>query len=103
MDVDWQTPEIKHAIKTSNVYVFEIPITTDYAREWKLYYGLNTLLPVSTSLVSYFDAQVHLRPWSAARALEGAMSGENIHLYAEEGEDNKQTKNAEERDKPVRG
>jgi hypothetical protein len=122
MDVDWQTPEIKHAIKTANVFVFEIPITTESAREWTLYYGLNTLLPVSTSLVSYFDAQmrrewrdaiyhtgvdadalVHLRPWSAARALEGAMSGENIHLYAEEGVDNKLVKIAEERGAPVRG
>jgi uncharacterized protein YbaP (TraB family) len=119
--VDWQTPSIKHAIKAANVFVFEIPITSDM-REWQQYFGENVLLPISTSLPSYFDAQMrsewraavdhtginadalgHLRPWFAARAFEGAMSGENIHVYADEGVDNKISRIAEARGAPIRG
>lgn len=120
-NVEWQTPEIKHAIKTANVFVFEIPIKSDM-RDWQLYFGENVLLPISTSLPSYFDEQMrrewrdavdhtgidadalgHLRPWFAARAFEDAMSGENIHVYADEGVDNKIARIAEDRGAPVRG
>ena len=121
-DVDWQTPEIRHAVKTANVFVFEIPHTTDFIHEWTQYFGENTLLPISTSLPSFFDDQMrhewrdavdhtgidadamgHLRPWMAARMFEDAMNGENIHLYSEEGVDNKIAKMAHERGAPVRG
>lgn len=121
-DVDWQTPEVKHAIKSANVFVFEIPTTSDFMHEWSLYYGENILLPISASLPSYFDDQMRhewrdaidhtginadaltrLRPWGAARALEGAMSGENVRLYSEEGVDNIIAKIAEDRGAPIRG
>ena len=120
-DIDWQTPQIKQAIKAANVFVFEIPIKADM-RDWQEYFGENVLLPISTSLPSYFDEQMrqewrdavdhtginadalgHLRPWFAARAFESAMSGENIHVYSDEGVDNKISKIAEARGAPVRG
>jgi uncharacterized protein YbaP (TraB family) len=121
-NVDWKTPAIAHAIKSANVFVFEIPLQSDALREWTAMYGENVLLPLSVSLPSYFDAQmrgewraavmhtrikadalVQLRPWYAARAFEGAMSGENIHLYAEEGVDNKISEIAKARGAPIRG
>lgn len=121
-NVDWQTPAIKHAIKSANVFVFEIPLEGDAMRDWAIQYVGNILLPPSVSLPSYFDAQmrsewraaiehthidaehlVQLRPWGAARALENAMSGENIHLYSEEGVDNKIAEIAQDRGAPVRG
>ena len=121
-DVEWQTPQIKHAIKTANVFVFEISASSDDMHQLAGDFGENVLLPISTSLPSYFDDQMrsewrdavdhtdinadalmHLRPWFAARAFEDAMSGENIHIYAEEGVDKKIAKIAEERGAPIRG
>jgi uncharacterized protein YbaP (TraB family) len=121
-NVDWQTPAIRHAIAAASVFVFEIPTDGDFRRQWALYYGGNALLPESVSLPSYFDSQMRgewrtavmhtgiaaepltrLRPWFAARAFEDAMKGDDVHLYAEEGVDNKIAKIAQERGAQVRG
>jgi uncharacterized protein YbaP (TraB family) len=121
-NVDWKTPEIRHAIKTANVFVFEISTQADFLQQWTLLYGANILLPLSVSLPSYFDSQmrsewraavehtgidaealVQLRPWGAARAFEYAMNRENIHIYSEEGVDNKISAIAAERGAPVIG
>ncbi len=121
-NVDWKTPQIRHAVQSANVFVFEISHEPDFRRRWTQLYGENILLPLSNSLPSYFDAQmrsewraavehtrinadtlVQLRPWGAARAFEFAMSGENVHIYSDEGVDNKIAGMAEARGAPILG
>lgn len=121
-NVDWQTPAIRNAIKSANVFVFEIPTDSDFRRQWTITYIGNAALPPSVSLPSYFDSQMRrewrdavmhtgidaealtrLRPWYAARAFEDAMKGEDVHLYAEEGVDNKLARIAEDRGIQTRG
>jgi uncharacterized protein YbaP (TraB family) len=106
-NVDWQTPDIKAAIKRSNAFVFEIPMSEDSLSDSALTFGANVLLPTSVSLPSYFDAEMRkefkaavehtqvdpealviMRPWYAARQLQDAMSGK-VNVKAEEGVDNK--------------
>lgn len=106
-NVQWQTPAIRQAIKRANTFVFEVPMTDERRRQAGLLLAANMLLPPSVSLPSYFDAQmrsefraavdhtqvdaeelVGLRPWYAAKILEGAMSGK-YELQSEQGVDNR--------------
>ena len=106
-NVEWQTPQIKAAVKRANAFVFELPMSQDSQSEAALTLGANVFLPSSVSLPSYFDnemrkefkaavehtqvdpeALVVMRPWFAARELEDAMSGK-VKAHAEEGVDNK--------------
>ena len=106
-NVDWQTADIKAAVKRSNAFVFEIPMSEDSLSDTALTFGANVLLPSSVSLPSYFDAEMRkefkvavehtqvdpealviMRPWYAARQLQDAMSGK-LNANAEEGVDNK--------------
>jgi len=106
-NVEWQTPQIKAAVKRANAFVFELPMSQDSQSEAALTLGANVFLPSSVSLPSYFDnemrkefkaavehtqvdpeALVVMRPWFAARELEDAMSGK-VKAHSEEGVDNK--------------
>jgi len=106
-NVEWQTPAIKNAIKRSNSFAFELPMSDDRRTQAALVFGANVLLPVSVSLPSYFDAEMRqefrvavehtqldpedlviLRPWWAAKMFEDAMTGKAV-LHADEGVDNK--------------
>jgi uncharacterized protein YbaP (TraB family) len=106
-NIDWQTPQIRAAIKASNTFVFEVAMDSDSRRMAGRMLGDNMLLPLSVSLPSFFDAQMRsewraavmhtqinadtlviMQPWYAARMLEDAMSG-HIPIYAAEGVDNK--------------
>ncbi len=106
-NVEWQTSDIKAAIKKSNAFVFEIPMSEASLSDSALTFGANVLLPSSVSLPSYFDAEMRkefkaavehtqvdpealviMRPWYAARQLQDAMSGK-LNVRAEEGVDNK--------------
>jgi uncharacterized protein YbaP (TraB family) len=104
-NVDWQTADIKAAIKRSNAFVFELPMSRESLSDSALTFTANVLLPSSVSLPSYFDAEMRsefkaavehtqvdpealvvMRPWYAARELQDAMSGK-LHAKAEEGVD----------------
>ncbi|HEX4270282.1 MAG TPA: TraB/GumN family protein [Rhizomicrobium sp.] len=106
-NIDWQTPAIKAAIKSSDAFVFEIPMADDKRAQAAALLGANALLPPSVSLPSYFDSEMRsdfraavehtqidpeglviMRPWYAAMELEDAMSGK-VTLHREEGVDNK--------------
>jgi uncharacterized protein len=106
-DVEWQTPEIKAAMRQSGTFVFEVPMQLEDRERAARLLGENMRLPISTSLPSYFDSEmrgewnaavlhtqvrpellVHLRPWWAAKILTGAMSG-RIAIFADQGVDNK--------------
>jgi len=106
-NVEWQTPAIKNAIKRSNSFAFELPMSDDRRTQAALVFGANVLLPTSVSLPSYFDAEMRqefrvavehtqldpedlviLRPWWAAKMFEDAMTGKSV-LHADEGVDNK--------------
>jgi uncharacterized protein YbaP (TraB family) len=106
-NVEWQTPAIKNAIKRSNSFAFELPMSDDRRTQAALVFGANVLLPSSVSLPSYFDAEMRqefrvavehtqldpedlviLRPWWAAKMFEDAMTGKSV-LHADEGVDNK--------------
>lgn len=106
-NVEWQTREIKAAVKRANAFVFELPMSRDSQDQAALILGANVYLPTSVSLPSYFDNEMRkefkaavehtqvdpetlvvMRPWFAARELEDAMSGK-IKAQAEEGVDNK--------------
>jgi uncharacterized protein YbaP (TraB family) len=106
-NIEWQTPQIKTAIRQSGTFVFEVPMQLE-ARERAVHLlRENMLLPIGTSLPSYFDREmrgewgaaiehtqvtpellVHLRPWWAARILANAMSG-RVAIFADQGVDNK--------------
>ena len=115
-NVEWQTPEIKAAVKRANAFVFELPMSEDSLSQTALLFGANVLLPVSVSLPSYFDAEMRkefkdavehtqvdpeslviMRPWYAARELEDAMSGK-LKADAKEGVDFKIYATANHRD-----
>jgi hypothetical protein len=106
-NIDWQTPQIKAAIKQADVFVFEVPMDTDHRVMAARMLGENELLPISRSLPSFFNSEmrsewraaiehtqiqpevlVMVRPWFAAFMLRGAMTG-HIPIYASEGVDNK--------------
>src|SRR5215469_7854186 len=57
-NVEWQTPAIKSAVKRANSFVFELPMSPESLDKTALMFGANTLLPVSVSLPSYFDAEM---------------------------------------------
>jgi uncharacterized protein YbaP (TraB family) len=120
-NIDWKTPQIMAAVRSANVFVFEIPMDSDYRRMVGRMLGEDMLLPLNTSLPSFFDSEMRsewhsavmhtginadalviMRPWYAARTLEGAMSG-HIPIYAAEGVDNKIYDIAAARSAPVRG
>ena len=106
-NIEWQTPQIKAAMKRPGTFVFEIPMQLDdHARTERLL-GENMLLPIGMALPSFFDKEMrgqwnaailhtqvqpevmmHLRPWWAAKILAGAMSG-RVTLFADQGVDNK--------------
>ena len=106
-NIDWQTPQIKAAIKRADVFVFEIPMDADHKVMTARILGENALLPFDRSLPTYFDSEmrgewraaiehtqiqpeslVMMRPWWAAMTLREAMTG-NVPAYASEGVDNK--------------
>jgi uncharacterized protein len=106
-NIEWQTPEIRAAIKRAGTFVFEVPMQLDDRDRATRLLSANMLLPRSTSLASYFDSEmrsefrdavehtkvtpevlVRLRPWYAARLLTGAMS-RGPAIFADEGVDNK--------------
>jgi uncharacterized protein YbaP (TraB family) len=106
-NIDWQTPQIKAAIKHADVFVFEIPMDLDHKVMTGRMLGANMLLPVSRSLPSFFDSEmrsewraaiehtqiqpeslVMMRPWFAAFTLRDATAG-HVPIYAAEGVDNK--------------
>jgi len=106
-NIEWQTPQIMDAIRKSGTFVFEVPMQLDDRERAGRLLGENMLLPISTSLPSYFDSEmrgewnaaiihtqvkpellVHLRPWWAAKILMGAMGG-HVTIFADQGVDNK--------------
>jgi uncharacterized protein len=106
-NIEWQTPQIKAAIRQSSTFVFEIPMQLEARERAAQLLSENMLLPADTSLPSYFDNEmrsdwnaaimhtqvtpellVQLRPWFAAEMLTGAMSG-RIVVYSDQGVDNK--------------
>jgi uncharacterized protein YbaP (TraB family) len=106
-NIEWQTPQIKDAIKRADVFVFEIPMDLDHKVMTARMLGENMLLPISRSLPSFFDSEmrdewraaiehtqiqpeslVMMRPWFAAFTLRDATAG-HIPIYAAEGVDNK--------------
>jgi len=106
-NIEWQTAEIKAAIRRSGTFVFEVPMQLDARERAAHLLSENMLLPISTSLPSYFDNEmrgewsaaiehtqvtpellVHLRPWWAAKILANAMSG-RVAIFADQGVDNK--------------
>lgn len=109
-NVNWQTPEITAAMKRADTFVFEVPMDEESWAHARAAMQENSFLPVDISLASYFNQQmrddyrkvilqihgnpdslVYLRPWVAARQLEGEAEGGGTvkGLLAEEGVDNK--------------
>jgi uncharacterized protein len=107
-NIEWQTPQIKAAIRRSSTFVFEVPMQSDDRERAARLLGENMLLPATTSLPSYFDSEmrsefhaavmhtqvtpevlVRLRPWYAAKLLTGAMTRGASPIFADEGVDNK--------------
>jgi uncharacterized protein YbaP (TraB family) len=106
-NIEWQTPDIRAAIRHSSTFVFEVPMQIDARERASRLLGDNMLLPSNTSLPAYFDSEmrsefrdavehtqvtpeflVRLRPWYAAKLLTGAMT-RGPTLFADEGVDNK--------------
>ena len=106
-NVNWQTPRILDAVAKSDTFVFEVPMDEDSRTAATDTMRRNALLPMSTSLVSYFDDKmreqyrqvimlthanaepiVYMRPWMAALVLQGVASGAGGFVAAE-GVDNK--------------
>jgi uncharacterized protein YbaP (TraB family) len=105
-NVHWQTPEIAAAMKSADTFVFEAPLD---GASWAEY-PKDLLLPGDLSLPSFFDQEmrddyrdvmfrihgnpeglVYLRPWAAAKAIQGQAGGiENVKgLSLDEGVDQK--------------
>jgi uncharacterized protein YbaP (TraB family) len=106
-NVNWHTPEVSAAINHSDTFVFEVPMDEDSRAHAAAYFIRQGLLSLSTSLPSFFDAEmrsdyrevitlthadptylVYMRPWLAALVLQGVASG-NTGFVAAEGVDNK--------------
>jgi uncharacterized protein YbaP (TraB family) len=109
-NVHWQTPEIAAAMKRADTFVFEAPMDEEAWSNARAEFPKDTLLPLDISLPSFFDQEmrddyrhvmfqihgnpeglVYLRPWVAAKAIQGQADGsENIKgLSLEEGVDKK--------------
>src|SRR6185312_11608935 len=64
-NIEWQTPQIMDAIRKSGTFVFEVPMQLDDRERAGRLLGENMLLPISTSLPSYFDSEMR-GEWNAA-------------------------------------
>jgi len=93
-NVHWQTPEIVAAMKKADTFVFETKMDDESWSDARAQYPKDMLLPIDLALPSFFDQEmrddyqhvifrihanpdglVYLRPWVAAKALQGQAEG----------------------------